>query len=80
MVPPTRPAKPLMRLREDTTTLRFGPPAVLHALLDVVVDDYGDAAEKVRDSLGGLERSVFSAAREDIAGEISLRQPLYHRT
>lgn len=63
-------AEAARRLREDTTTLRFGPPAVLHALLDVVVDGYGDAAEKMRDSLSSLERRVFSTAREDIAGEI----------
>ncbi|MFG2666220.1 magnesium and cobalt transport protein CorA [Streptomyces sp. NPDC048387] len=53
------------RLAADVGMLRFGPMAVLHALLDVVVDDYGDCADKVRAALTALEDRVFSPSRVD---------------
>ncbi|MEU9984545.1 magnesium and cobalt transport protein CorA [Streptomyces sp. NPDC050856] len=53
------------RLRADPATLRFGPVAVLHAVLDVVVDAYGAAAAQVRADLTDLERRVFSASHDD---------------
>ncbi|MEU3312761.1 magnesium and cobalt transport protein CorA [Streptomyces sp. NPDC006662] len=53
------------RLAADPGMLRFGPMAVLHALLDVVVDDYGDCADKVRAALTALEDRVFSPSRVD---------------
>jgi magnesium transporter len=58
------------RLREDPQMLRFGPVAVLHAVLDVVVDAYSRAAVQVRADLTDLERCVFSPAREDLTEEI----------
>ncbi|GAA2408278.1 magnesium/cobalt transporter CorA [Streptomyces glaucosporus] len=58
------------RLRTDPGTLRFGPAAVLHAVLDVVVDSYNDAAVQVRADLTDLERCVFSSARDDVTEEI----------
>ncbi|MER7111854.1 magnesium and cobalt transport protein CorA [Streptomyces sp. NPDC000229] len=58
------------RMREDPATLRFGPVAVLHAVLDVVVDAYSDAAAKVRADLTGLERSVFSSSHDDHTEEV----------
>ncbi|MEV4442861.1 magnesium and cobalt transport protein CorA [Streptomyces sp. NPDC049577] len=58
------------RLEADRTTLRFGPAAVLHAVLDVTVDAYTDAGRSVGDDLSEIERRVFSATRDDLTEEI----------
>jgi magnesium transporter len=58
------------RLAADPTTVAFGPASVLHAVLDVVVDAYSDAAGKVRQDLTELERCVFSSARDDVTEQI----------
>jgi magnesium transporter len=50
--------------------LRFGPVAVLHAVLDTVVDSYTKAAVQVRTDLTALERRVFSSDRDDLTEEI----------
>jgi magnesium transporter len=63
-------AEAARRLAEDPTTLRFGPVSVLHAVLDVVVDAYTDAADKARTDLAELERCVFSPSRDDLTEEI----------
>jgi magnesium transporter len=63
-------AEAARRLAADPTTLRFGPVSVLHAVLDVVVDAYTDAADKVRTDLTELERCVFSSSRDDLTEEI----------
>ncbi|MFE6847237.1 magnesium and cobalt transport protein CorA [Streptomyces sp. NPDC057686] len=53
------------RLDTDPDMLRHGPRAVLHAVLDVVVDAYSDAARRVRATLNRLEDEVFSTSRVD---------------
>ncbi|GGX31547.1 magnesium transport protein CorA [Streptomyces lomondensis] len=58
------------RLGEDPQMLRFGPVAVLHAVLDTVVDSYTEAAVRVRSDLTALERRVFSSDRDDLTEEI----------
>ncbi|KOY56484.1 magnesium and cobalt transport protein CorA [Streptomyces sp. XY332] len=58
------------RLEADPSTLRFGPLSVLHAVLDVVVDAYGEAAETVRAALDRLEDRVFSSSRVDHTEDI----------
>ncbi len=58
------------RLRAEPGMPRFGPAAVLHAVLDVVVDSYNDAAARVRADLTDLERCVFSSVRDDVTEEI----------
>lgn len=58
-------AEAARRLRAEPATLRFGPAAVLHAVLDVVVDGYSEAAAKVRADLTDLERCVFSSSHDD---------------
>ncbi|WP_410534871.1 CorA family divalent cation transporter [Streptomyces sp. KL2] len=63
-------AEAARRLAADPATLRFGPVSVLHAVLDVVVDAYNDAAGKVRADLTRLERCVFSPSRDDLTEEI----------
>ncbi|MFI5688968.1 magnesium and cobalt transport protein CorA [Streptomyces sp. NPDC051636] len=67
-VDPTTEA--VRRLGENPQTLRFGPVAVLHAVLDTVVDSYTEAAAQVRADLTALERRVFSPDREDLTEEI----------
>ncbi|MEV7443026.1 magnesium and cobalt transport protein CorA [Streptomyces sp. NPDC091204] len=58
------------RLDADPDMLRHGPWAVLHAVLDVVVDAYSDAARRVRTTLNRLEDEVFSTSRVDHTGSI----------
>ncbi|WP_411103301.1 magnesium and cobalt transport protein CorA [Streptomyces sp. cmx-4-9] len=58
-------AEAARRLAADPSMLRFGPWAVLHAVLDVVVDAYSEAAGKVRAALNRLEDEVFSSSRVD---------------
>ncbi|MFI5641094.1 magnesium and cobalt transport protein CorA [Streptomyces goshikiensis] len=58
-------AEAARRLESDPDMLRFGPWAVLHAVLDVAVDAYSDAARRVRAALGRLEDQVFSTSRVD---------------
>ncbi|MER7758673.1 magnesium and cobalt transport protein CorA [Streptomyces sp. NPDC097619] len=58
-------AEAARRLAGDPGMLRFGPPSVLHAVLDVAVDAYGDAARRVRGTLNRLEDAVFSTSRVD---------------
>ncbi|MEV7415476.1 magnesium and cobalt transport protein CorA [Streptomyces sp. NPDC089919] len=53
------------RLERDPRMLRTGPWAVLHAVLDVAVDAYSDAARRVRATLDRLEDEVFSTSRVD---------------
>ena len=68
---PTDPtAEAARRIAADPARARFGPAAVLHAVLDTVVDGYGEAAARVRADLTGLERSVFSPARDDLTEDI----------
>ncbi|WP_234327929.1 magnesium and cobalt transport protein CorA [Streptomyces sp. NRRL F-2664] len=63
-------AEAARRLAADASMPRFGPLAVLHAVLDVVVDAYGDAAATVRAELERLEDRVFSASRVDHTEDI----------
>ncbi|RST03789.1 magnesium and cobalt transport protein CorA [Streptomyces sp. WAC05950] len=53
------------RLDADPDMVRHGPKAVLHAVLDVAVDSYSDAARRVRATLNRLEDDVFSTSRVD---------------
>jgi magnesium transporter len=59
----------LGRLRQDLEQqpdlLCLGPAAVLYAVADHVVDDFGQVAEAVEDDVEELEVSVFSPARTD---------------
>ncbi|WP_449480055.1 magnesium and cobalt transport protein CorA [Streptomyces avidinii] len=63
-------AEAARRLASDPDMLRHGPWAVLHAVLDVVVDAYSDAAGKVRAALNRLEDQVFSTSRVDHTASI----------
>jgi magnesium transporter len=58
------------RLEEDPELLAHGPGAVLHAIVDKVVDDYGPALEGLGDDIDEIENQVFSADRENPAERI----------
>ncbi|MEU3724069.1 magnesium and cobalt transport protein CorA [Streptomyces sp. NPDC031705] len=58
-------AEAAQRLAAEPDMLRLGPWAVLHAVLDVAVDAYSDAAGRVRAALNRLEDQVFSVSRVD---------------
>ncbi|MEV5432025.1 magnesium and cobalt transport protein CorA [Streptomyces sp. NPDC052701] len=58
------------RLRQQPQMARLGPVGVLHAVTDVIVDAYAQAALQVRTDLTELERCVFSPAREDVTEKI----------
>ncbi|WP_256984052.1 magnesium and cobalt transport protein CorA [Streptomyces sp. XY006] len=58
------------RLAQDPEMARLGPASVLHAVTDVIVDAYAQAAAQVRADLTDLERCVFSPARDDLTEQI----------
>jgi magnesium transporter len=58
------------RLADAPQMARLGPVSVLHAVTDVIVDAYAQAAAQVRSDLTDLERCVFSPARDDLTEQI----------
>jgi magnesium transporter len=58
------------RLEEDPELLAHGPGAVLHAIVDKVVDDYGPALEGLGDDIDEIENQVFSEERGNPAERI----------
>ncbi|WP_190016795.1 magnesium and cobalt transport protein CorA [Streptomyces lucensis] len=63
-------AEAARRLADQPDMARLGPVGVLHAVTDVVVDAYAEAAAQVRTDLTELERCVFSPARDDLTERI----------
>jgi magnesium transporter len=63
-------AEAARRLAEQPDMSRLGPVGVLHAVIDVIVDAYAEAAARVRTDLTELERCVFSSARDDLTERI----------
>jgi magnesium transporter len=57
-------------LEEDPTLLAHGPGAVLHAILDKVVDDYGPALIGLGEDIDEIENQVFSGERGNPAERI----------
>jgi magnesium transporter len=51
------------RLESDPAHLKRGPGAVLHAIVDQVVDDYAPAVEGLGEDIEQVEDEVFSPAR-----------------
>jgi magnesium transporter len=58
------------RLEEDPAHLRHGPGAVLHAILDRVVDDYVPAIEGLETDIDEVEEQLFSGERTNPAERI----------
>jgi magnesium transporter len=57
-------------IERDADRLRRGPGAVLHAIVDRVVDDYTPAIEGLREDIEQVEADVFSPARHSSAERI----------
>jgi magnesium transporter len=57
-------------LEEDPGHLRHGPGAVLHAILDRVVDDYGPAIQGLETDIDEVEDELFSGERTNPAERI----------
>jgi magnesium transporter len=57
-------------LEEDPELLAHGPGAVLHAIVDRVVDDYGPAITGLGDDIDEIENQVFSGERANPAERI----------
>lgn len=49
-------------LENDPQMMRHGPPAVLHAIMDHLVDSYLDVADEVNHDIELLEENIFSPA------------------
>jgi magnesium transporter len=58
------------RLEEDPDLLTCGPGAVLHAILDRVVDDYAPALVGLGEDIDEIEDEVFSGSRSNPAERI----------
>jgi magnesium transporter len=58
------------RLEENQELLRCGPGAVLHAIVDKVVDDYQPAIDGLGQDIEEVENEVFSPSRPDRAERI----------
>ncbi len=59
-----------LRLEERPDLLRCGPGAVLHAIVDKVVDDYEPVVEQLEASIKEVEVQVFSSGRTNPAERI----------
>jgi magnesium transporter len=57
-------------LEGDHELLSHGPGAVLHAIMDRVVDDYGPALEGLEVDIDQVEEEVFSSSRSNPASRI----------
>ena len=57
-------------LEEQPELLRHGPGAVLHAIVDRVVDDYGPALAGLGEDIDEVEDEVFSHERTNAAERI----------
>jgi magnesium transporter len=57
-------------MEHDRELLRHGPGAVLHAILDRVIDDYGPALAGLELDIDQVEEEVFSGSRSNPAGRI----------
>jgi magnesium transporter len=57
-------------LEDDPEHLRRGPGAVLHAILDRVVDDYGPAIQGLETDIDEVEDELFSGQRTNPAERI----------
>ncbi|MFL5827071.1 MAG: magnesium/cobalt transporter CorA [Thermoleophilaceae bacterium] len=58
------------KLEQREDLLRCGPPAVVHAIVDEVVDDYEPIADSLEEDIDQLEEDVFSPERSNPAERI----------
>ena len=58
------------QLEDNPELLEHGPGAVLHAIVDRIVDDYGPAIAGLGEDIDQVEDQVFSGARINVAERI----------
>jgi magnesium transporter len=58
------------QLEDNPELLQHGPGAVLHAIVDRIVDDYGPAIAGLGEDIDQVEDQVFSGARINVAERI----------
>jgi magnesium transporter len=58
------------QLEDEPDLLQHGPGAVLHAIVDRVVDDYGPALAGLNEDIDQVEDQVFSESRRNAAERI----------
>ena len=61
------------QLEADPEHLRRGPEAILHAIMDRVVDDYGPVVDGLENDIEEIEAEVFGAIPACRAGSTSSR-------
>jgi magnesium transporter len=59
-----------LQAEQDPDILKRGPAAVLHAIVDRIVDDYGPVLEGVEDDIEEVEEEAFSPERTNPAARI----------
>jgi len=69
---PIRDVRKRLEARPDR--LSCGPGAVLHAIVDLVVDGYEPVVDALDEAVTNIEREVFSGSRENPAERIFLRK------
>lgn len=68
--PGSRAGAVRQRLDRNPELLRRGPTAVVYALVDDIVDDYGPVIDALEDDVDAAEQAVFSASRENHAPRV----------
>jgi magnesium transporter len=58
------------QIESDQVKLNLGPVAVLHGVMDAVVDNYGLIDQEIQEDMEGLEAGVFADERRSDAEEI----------
>ena len=69
--PPADPERARRHLEQHPQLLKSGPAAVVWAILDTVVDDYGPVLDGLESDIEDVEQSIF-AGREDLTEQIYL--------
>ena len=60
-------------LEADPELLRRGPEAILHAIMDRIVDDYGPAVDGLENDIQEIEAEVFGGTRTSPGASTSCR-------
>jgi magnesium transporter len=59
------------RLEDDPDLLRRGPEAILHAIMDHIVDDYSPVVDGLENDIEDIEAGVFGVAPTSRAASTS---------
>jgi magnesium transporter len=61
------------RWDDNADLMKFGPKALIHGLLDVIVDSYFEAIESLDDNVEDVEQRLFEDATERSARELQMQ-------